>query len=246
MFSTVHLVETEGTAKALRALVNSDVDVTLTEGMPANTGHHHAPLVAWVSDIEKSSDMTAEYGTAATTVRGFYEALGAGSGDEAARFIVPERRVGPFAPEAMSAFYGNLIEPLRVVSLQPNGPNRFLVRYHFRSRSRPLRRPSAGVHRQPPGGQSYMDRPGARRVLSSRRAPRPNDCYATTKLGDRRCEGRHDRSRRCRSNRGRTHPHQLKRVNGVWRIDDFRDLEDYAISSPSVKTRFGDPVRYGE
>lgn len=39
---------------------------------------------------------------------------------------------------------------------------------------------------------------------------------------------------------------ELKRVNGVWRIDDFHDLEDYAKSSPSVKTRFGDPVRYGQ
>lgn len=40
--------------------------------------------------------------------------------------------------------------------------------------------------------------------------------------------------------------YQLKRVKGAWRIDDFRDLEDYAKSQPSVKTLFGDPVRYGQ
>lgn len=39
---------------------------------------------------------------------------------------------------------------------------------------------------------------------------------------------------------------QLKRVGGAWRIDDFRDLEDYAKSQPSIKMLFGDPVRYGQ
>jgi hypothetical protein len=40
--------------------------------------------------------------------------------------------------------------------------------------------------------------------------------------------------------------YQLKRAAGVWRIDDFRDLENYAKSQPSVKTLFGDPVRFGQ
>ncbi|MGO8797805.1 MAG: hypothetical protein ACLQJL_01820 [Roseiarcus sp.] len=38
---------------------------------------------------------------------------------------------------------------------------------------------------------------------------------------------------------------QLKRVGGVWKIDDFRNLEDYAKTQPSVKTLFKDPMRYG-
>lgn len=38
---------------------------------------------------------------------------------------------------------------------------------------------------------------------------------------------------------------QLKRVGGVWKIDDFRNLESYAKTQPSVKTLFKDPVRYG-
>ena len=40
--------------------------------------------------------------------------------------------------------------------------------------------------------------------------------------------------------------YQLKRVSGVWRIDDFRDMEDYAKSRPSVKTLLSDPVRFGQ
>lgn len=39
---------------------------------------------------------------------------------------------------------------------------------------------------------------------------------------------------------------ELKRVGGVWKIDDFRNLGDYARTQPSVKTLFSDPVRYGQ
>ena len=99
----------------------------------ANTAHHHAPLVAWVTDISKAYDMTSENGTPATTVRAFYEALSAGSGDQAASFIVPERRFGPFSPDAMTKFYGALIEPLKLISVDPGGANNFVVRYNFRS-----------------------------------------------------------------------------------------------------------------
>lgn len=134
-FSTVHLVPEDATAGALRALVNSRVDVSLTEPMAANTGHHHAPLVAWVAAVAKTYDMSEDYGTPATVVRGFYQALEAGSGEEAAKFIVPERRSGPFAPAAMTAFYGHLAEPLQLISLDRGEAGQFLVRYAFRSPS---------------------------------------------------------------------------------------------------------------
>ena len=38
---------------------------------------------------------------------------------------------------------------------------------------------------------------------------------------------------------------QLRRTAGVWKIDDFQNLEPYARSQPSVKALFSDPVRYG-
>ena len=38
---------------------------------------------------------------------------------------------------------------------------------------------------------------------------------------------------------------ELKRMGGVWKIDDFRNLESYASAQPSIKTLFKDPVRYG-
>ena len=40
--------------------------------------------------------------------------------------------------------------------------------------------------------------------------------------------------------------YELKRVGGVWKIDDFRFLEDWAKSLPSLKTMFSDPMKYGE
>jgi len=133
-FSEVQLVETEKTSRALRSLVNSNVDVILSQPMAAQTGHHHRPLVAWVTEVFPVNDITTEYGTAASTVRAFYYALAAGNGDDAASFIVPERRVsGPFSANQMTRFYGNLIEPLELVDLKPSGPNQYLVRYRFRS-----------------------------------------------------------------------------------------------------------------
>jgi hypothetical protein len=133
-FSEVQLVETDKTAGAMKSLVNSNVDVVLSQPMAAETGHHHRPLVAWVTDIFPINDITTEYGTAATTVRAFYYALAAGNGDDAASFIVPEKRIkGPFSASEITRFYGNLVEPLSLVDLKQSGSNEYLVRYRFRS-----------------------------------------------------------------------------------------------------------------
>ena len=40
--------------------------------------------------------------------------------------------------------------------------------------------------------------------------------------------------------------YELKRVGSVWKIDDFRFSEDSANWLPSIKTIFGDPVKYAE
>jgi hypothetical protein len=136
MFSEVQLVETDKTAGAMRAMAGHNVTVELTQPIPAMTGHHHRPLVAWVTSIVAAEDPTAEYGTAAATVRAFYDALAAGNGAEAAGFIAPERRRGPFSPDAMTRFYGGLVTPLKLLSLAPGGPDAWLVRYQFASRAR--------------------------------------------------------------------------------------------------------------
>lgn len=133
MFSEAQLVETEKTANAMRLLLGKDVTVALSRPMPAMTGHHHRPLVAWVTEIVAAEDPTVEYGTAATTVRGFYAALASGDGGEAANFIVPEKRVGPFSPDQMSRFYGALASPLALLAIEPDGPDAYLVRYRFTS-----------------------------------------------------------------------------------------------------------------
>jgi hypothetical protein len=135
MFSEAQLVETDKTASAMRTLTGHNVTVELSQTMAAMTGHHHRPLVAWVSGIAAADDPTAEYGTAATTVRGFYDALAAGNGGAAADFIVPERRRGPFSPEAMTRYYGDLVAPLKLLSLEPSSAGAYLVRYQFASRA---------------------------------------------------------------------------------------------------------------
>ena len=47
-------------------------------------------------------DPTIYYGTAMTTVQGFYRALEVGDGDEAAKFEIPQKRmVGPLSAAAI-------------------------------------------------------------------------------------------------------------------------------------------------
>lgn len=77
---------------------------------------------------------TAVAGPAAA-VRRFYEALETANGEEAAKSILPEKRMGPFSPEAMTTYYGSLSKPLRLLAIDSNG-NRTLVQYQFRSRTR--------------------------------------------------------------------------------------------------------------
>ena len=45
---------------------------------------------------------------------------------------------------------------------------------------------------------------------------------------------------------GDTTRFELKREAGAWKIDDFKNLAPWAKDFPSVKTTFGDPVKYGQ
>jgi len=133
-FNTVHLVPTSKTKGRMAALKNSDVSVTLDKQMASENGHHHAPLVAWVTEVAPAPAMTAEFGTAATTIRAFYLALEAGDGITAAKFVVPEKRqTGPLSSTAMTAFYGMLVEPLHLTALTRLAENKYAVSYHFTS-----------------------------------------------------------------------------------------------------------------
>lgn len=136
-FDEVQLVPTDATAAAMRALKDRDVDVSLENPMPAMTGHHHRPLVAWVKSISATGDPAENYGTAETTVEGFYHALELGDGKSAASFVIPEKtRKGPFSPLELSRFYGRLPEPLALIDVQAISPTEFIASYHFATASR--------------------------------------------------------------------------------------------------------------
>jgi len=70
-------------------------------------------------------------------VEAFYRALRGGDGDEAARFVIPrKRRSGPLSARAMSKFYGNLVEPLRLIDVVSIRPHEYRVRYTYVARGR--------------------------------------------------------------------------------------------------------------
>jgi hypothetical protein len=134
MFFGVQLWPTDQTAKAMHSLENSSVNVTLAHPYGAMTHWQYRPLVASVAAVSPAPDI-APLGVAASTVVSFYEFLGDGRGDDAAQFVVPERRRGPFSPGEMTRFYRGLIEPLRLSSISPASPDAYLVRYAFKGKA---------------------------------------------------------------------------------------------------------------
>jgi hypothetical protein len=136
-FSEVQLEGDDAIRTKMKALLNSTVRVTLTHPFGAETIHEHRPLAAGVTSIERAESQwpPAAFSAEAVTVRAFYGELEGGDAEAAALRIVPERRRGAFAPDAMKRFYGSLVEPLRLVSLTPEGRQTFLVRYKFKSQS---------------------------------------------------------------------------------------------------------------
>ncbi len=135
-FFEAQLLPTDQTAKAMRSLDNSSVDVTLADPYAAMTHWQYRPLVAAVTAISPAPDI-APLGAAASTVIDFYGSLRDGRGEDAAQVIVPERRRGPFSPGEMTRFYRGLVEPLRLLSIAPVSPHAYLVRYAFRSKAGP-------------------------------------------------------------------------------------------------------------
>lgn len=100
-FDSVQLVGNKTTSPQLKSNVNKRVTVTLSDQMGASTGHHHAPLVAWVTSVTptpRKLDYIDEYGSPATMIRAFYELLGDGQGDVASRMVVPEKRSPSIRP----------------------------------------------------------------------------------------------------------------------------------------------------
>ena len=142
-FDQVHVVPGEvEISQEMKEMVGQFVTVGLYEQMAAFTAHHRAPLVAWVSTISAAptlsksfsneEDPTADYGTAATTIRAFYSALGSGQGGVAASMVVPEKTArGPFSAHELTRYYGNMRWPIQLLSVLPSEANTYMVRYKF-------------------------------------------------------------------------------------------------------------------
>ena len=122
---------------ALRTDKGRHVTVTTGSIDLSTTGHHHAPLIADVTAVELDGEGVPgmeQPGT--TTVRGFYTALSAGDGAEAAKFVLPELRSrGPLSAAAMSAYYSALAKPLALRGVRPLTADTFEATYGFTSRS---------------------------------------------------------------------------------------------------------------
>ena len=116
----------------LRGFIGQRVLVAGTGAFGRQTGHHHAHLMLPIVSISAAFDPTKSHGTSMTTVQGFYLALSAGNGEEAAKFVVPEKRSsGPLSAIAISNFYSNLVEPLTLIDVAPTRADEYRVRYTY-------------------------------------------------------------------------------------------------------------------
>jgi hypothetical protein len=121
-----------GLWRDLRQLAGKRVAVEGRSAFGAHTGHHHAPLLLPITRINIAFDSAKAYGTAMTTVQAFYLALGAADGDEASKYVVPEKRSsGPLSARALSGFYSKLIVPLAITDIVAVGPQDYRVRYSY-------------------------------------------------------------------------------------------------------------------
>lgn len=140
IFQDVQLTAQQPVFDQFRRFLHQIVTVKTTNPMAAETGHYHEPLLVTVTSIAPAQarpmDLTDEYGTAATTIRAFYDALGDGQGANASAMIVPEKRTRPaFAPENMTRFYGGLADPIRLIDIVQENTNTFIVNYHYATKS---------------------------------------------------------------------------------------------------------------
>ena len=119
--------------ESLRSLIGKHVVVVGKSPFGAHTGHHHAPLLSPISRITVAvEDPTSAYGTALTSVEGFYRALEVGDGNEAAKFVIPKKRMaGPLSANTISLFYRDMAEPLKLVDVVQVGPSKYRVRYTY-------------------------------------------------------------------------------------------------------------------
>lgn len=140
MFDEVQLVSRERTAGAMAAMDGKTVTVKISGHIPAHTGHHHRPLVAWVDEIvadQPTAPVAVEETPAVATVRAFYQALATGDGKTASALVVGEkRRKGPLSAKALSKFYGSLAEPLELVDVEDAGKDRVTVRYRYATQTK--------------------------------------------------------------------------------------------------------------
>lgn len=127
----------------LSRLVGKSIEVKGVEPFGSHTGHHHAPLLMTMAEADLFED------PATTTVQAFYLALEAGNGETAAMNVVPEKRDdGPLSAKALTNYYGNLEQPLKLLSVSSLGPNRFRAWYDFTQQDHKLCKGSSLVTTQ--------------------------------------------------------------------------------------------------
>lgn len=106
----------------------------VTEGSASAEAYPHQRVVEWDggSTAAEPSPAFSAGGGGEGTIRAFYAALGSGDGAAASAQMIPEKRSSAaFAPDAMSRFYGQLSQPIRLRSIEPLSRGAYRVSYRY-------------------------------------------------------------------------------------------------------------------
>ena len=125
-----------GEKRQWQGLVGTGVRIFGISAFGAHTVHHRAPLVVEVGRIEPEATENDDLGVGRiSTVRGFYAALSVGDGVAATSYVIPEKRAkGPFSAREITTYYGSLLRPLELVSVDAiEGGYRVSYRYTKRN-----------------------------------------------------------------------------------------------------------------
>lgn len=139
----------------LRKTYGQKIIVNVADLFGAHTGHHRAPIVASLEKVTiksskksiaknslKSSNILAEsfdlwefqdqFGTAVTSVLGFYDALYHAKGEAAQQFLLPSKRnKGGYSISAMNSFYSSLTVPIKLKSIEGIDAHNYKVSYYY-------------------------------------------------------------------------------------------------------------------
>jgi hypothetical protein len=126
-----HDGEFEVRQSQVECLVDRDGRVVALEDLGENSSGTPYEL-RQLDDVESTASLPRIAADPIDVVEAFYQALGAGDGDAASRYVVPEKQLeGPLSAGEISRYFGGLARPLHTHRIEEVAADRYEVKYSY-------------------------------------------------------------------------------------------------------------------